>query len=366
MTTQTPAIKITPSTTALIAAERTARMNKPAFGAVFTDHMAVINYRDGAWQQGEVRAYGPLSLDPASSVLHYGQAIFEGFKAYAQPDGTIKTFRPEANAARFNRSAQRLAMPAIPAELFIEAADALISLDRAWVPKAIGQSLYLRPLMFATDPYLGVRPSNTYSFLLFGSPAGDYFPNGVKPVTVWLCEDFVRAAPGGTGEAKCAGNYAASLLAQAQAKEMGCDQVIWLDATNHEVIEEMGGMNLFFVYREEGKVRLVTPELTGTLLPGITRASLLELAADLGYESQERRITVQQLRDDLGAGRITEVFACGTAAVITPVGQVKARGFSVEINHNENGPVAMALRDALLAIQHGTGADVHGWMHKVV
>ena len=366
MTTNTSPIKIIPSAAALTEAERISRMNKPAFGAVFTDHMAVIPYRDGAWQPGEVRAYGSLSLDPASSVLHYGQAIFEGFKAYAQPDGKIKTFRPDANAARFNRSAQRLAMPAIPAELFIGAADALINIDRAWVPKAIGESLYMRPLMFATDPYLGVRPSSTYLFLLFGSPAGDYFPNGVKPVTVWLCEDFVRAAPGGTGEAKCAGNYAASLLAQAQAREMGCDQVIWLDATRHEVIEEMGGMNLFFVYREGGKTRLVTPELTGTLLPGITRASLLALAKDLGFESDERRITVQQLRDDLSAGRITEVFACGTAEVITPVGQIKARGFSMEINHNENGPVAMALRDALLAIQHGTGPDQHGWMHEVV
>jgi len=365
MNTAIPDLKITPSQSVISDEERAARMGKPAFGRVFTDHMVVIPYSDGKWQQGEVKAYGPLTLDPATSVLHYGQSIFEGFKAYTQPDGSIKTFRPDANAARFNRSARRLAMPDIPAELFVAASDALITLDRKWVPKATGQSLYMRPLMIATDPYLGVSPSSTYLFLLFGSPAGDYFPNGVQPVTVWVCEDFVRASPGGTGEAKCAGNYAASLAAQAQAKAMGCDQVIWLDAVRHEYIEEMGGMNLFFVYREAGKISLVTPELTGTLLPGITRRSLLELAADLGYEPLERRLTVQQLRDDLAAGLITEVFACGTAAVITPVGTVKANNFTLTINNNENGPVAMALRDALLSIQHGTAADSHGWMHPV-
>ena len=365
MNTTNPDLKISPSPTILSDEERTARMNKPSFGRVFTDHMVVVPYSDGKWQQGEVHAYAPLTLDPAASVLHYGQAIFEGFKAYVQPDGGIKTFRPEANAARFNRSATRLAMPNIPEELFLGAADALISIDRNWVPKAQGQSLYLRPLMIAVDPYLGVSPSSTYLFILFASPAGNYFPNGVQPVTVWICEDFVRAAPGGTGEAKCAGNYAASLSAQAQAKKMGCDQVIWLDAVKHEYIEEMGGMNLFFVYREEGKVRLVTPELTGTLLPGITRSSLLELGKDLGFETVERKLTVQQWRDDLAAGLITEVFACGTAAVITPVGIVKANDFTMTINDNQNGPVAMALRDALLSIQHGTANDTHGWMHTV-
>lgn len=340
-------------------------MTNPAFGRVFTDHMVVIPYRDGKWQQGELKAYGPLSLDPSASSLHYGQAIFEGYKAFAQPDGSIKTFRPEQNAERFNRSAARLAMPAIPVELFLEAGDALISQDRNWVPKNTGESLYMRPLMIATDPYLGVRPSDEYLFVLFASPAGAYFPKGVKPVTVWISEDFVRAAPGGTGEAKCAGNYAASLMAQAQAQEKGCDQVVWLDAVHREFIEEMGGMNLFFVYKDGDKITVATPELTGTLLPGITRRSLLEMARELGYATEERKLSVQQWRDDIASGRMIEVFACGTAAVITPVGLAKANGFEMTINNNENGAVTLALREALLGLQHGTAEDKHGWMHKV-
>lgn len=365
MTTPTPNLVVTPSAHPLSDAERAARMVNPAFGRIFTDHMVVIPYRDGKWQQGELKAYGPLTLDPSASSLHYGQAIFEGYKAFAQPDGSIKTFRPEQNAERFNRSAARLAMPAIPVELFLEAGDALISQDRNWVPKNTGESLYMRPLMIATDPYLGVRPSEEYLFVLFASPAGAYFPKGVKPVTVWISEDFVRAAPGGTGEAKCAGNYAASLMAQSQAQEKGCDQVVWLDAVHREFIEEMGGMNLFFVYKDGEKVTVVTPELTGTLLPGITRRSLLEMAKDLGYATEERKLSVQQWRDDIASGRMTEVFACGTAAVITPVGVAKANGFEMTINNNENGAVTLALREALLGLQHGTAADTHGWMHTV-
>jgi len=365
MTTSTPNLVVTPSAHPLSDAERAARMVNPAFGRIFTDHMVVIPYRDGKWQQGELKAYGPLMLDPSASSLHYGQAIFEGYKAFAQPDGSIKTFRPEQNAERFNRSAARLAMPAIPAELFLAAGDALIAQDRNWVPKNTGESLYMRPLMIATDPYLGVRPSEEYLFVLFASPAGAYFPKGVKPVTVWISEDFVRAAPGGTGEAKCAGNYAASLMAQSQAQEKGCDQVVWLDAVHREFIEEMGGMNLFFVYKDGEKITVVTPELTGTLLPGITRRSLLEMAKDLGYSTQERKLSVQQWRDDIASGRMTEVFACGTAAVITPVGVAKANGFEMTINNNENGTVTLALREALLGLQHGTAPDTHNWMHTV-
>lgn len=360
-----PNFIVTPSTTALSDAERAGRMSNPGFGRIFTDHMVVIPYRDGAWQQGEVKAYGPLSLDPSASSLHYGQAIFEGFKAFSQPDGSVKTFRPEANAERFNRSARRLAMPDLPPALFLEAADLLIRQDQAWVPKNVGESLYLRPLMIATDPFLGVRPALEYLFVLFASPAGAYFPQGVKPVTVWISEDYVRAAPGGTGEAKCAGNYAASLAAQAQAQEKGCDQVVWLDAVHRENIEEMGGMNLFFVYQEDGKTVVATPELTGTLLPGITRRSLLELATELGFEARERKLTVQEWRDDIASGRMTEVFACGTAAVITPVGVVKARDFEFTVNNNANGPVTLALREALLGIQHGTVPDSRGWMHAI-
>lgn len=365
MSTSNQPLLVKPSPTVLSDAERAERMSKLAFGRTFTDHMVLIPYRDGAWQQGELKAYGPLSLDPSASSLHYGQAIFEGFKAFAQPDGGVKTFRAASNGARFNRSAARLAMPAMPVELFMQAADALITIDRAWVPANIGESLYLRPLMIATDPFLGVRPALEYLFVLFASPAGAYFPQGVKPVTVWISEDYVRAAPGGTGEAKCAGNYAASLVAQAQAQEKGCDQVVWLDAVQRQYIEEMGGMNLFFVYQEDGKTIVATPELTGTLLAGITRESLLQLAKDLGYEPQQRKLTVQQWRDDIASGRMTEVFACGTAAVITPVGHVKANGFEMTINNGANGPVTMALRSALLAVQHGTAPDTHGWMHSV-
>lgn len=365
MTSSTPALRITPAATRMGDEQRAQLMSNLSFGRTFTEHMVVIPYKDGAWQIGDVKPYGPLSLDPSASSLHYGQSIFEGFKAFSQPDGSVKTFRPEANAARFNRSATRMAMPSIPAELFLAAADALINLDKAWVPKHIGESLYLRPLMIATDPFLGIRPSQEYLFVLFASPAGAYFPQGVKPVSVWISEDFVRAAPGGTGEAKCAGNYAASLVAQAQAQQKGCDQVVWLDAVERQYIEEMGGMNLFFVYQENGNTTVVTPELTGTLLPGITRLSLLQLAQDLGFVAQERKLTVQQWRDDIASGRMTEVFACGTAAVITPVGQVKANGFEMAINKGENGPVTMALREALLGIQHGTAADTHGWMHTI-
>jgi branched-chain amino acid aminotransferase len=361
----TPNLLVTPSTTALSDTERAEAMRVLAFGRTFTDHMVTIPYRDGAWQQGELKAYGPLSLDPSASSLHYGQAIFEGFKAFSQPDGSIATFRADQNADRFNRSAARLAMPALPPELFMEAADALITLDSKWVPQNVGESLYLRPLMIATDPFLGVRPANEYLFVLFASPAGAYFPQGVKPVTVWISEDYVRAAPGGTGEAKCAGNYAASLVAQAQAQEKGCDQVVWIDAVERKYIEEMGGMNLFFVYNENGKTIIVTPQLSGTLLAGITRLSLLQIAKDLGFESEERKISIEDWRNDVASGRMTEAFACGTAAVITPVGHVKANGFDMTINDFENGPITMAMRDGLLGIQHGTTPDTHGWMHKV-
>ena len=366
MTTATAALRIIPSDHAASEAQRAERMTNPGFGRVFTDHMVVIPYRNGAWQQGELKAYGPLALDPAASVLHYGQAIFEGYKAYAQQDGGIATFRPEANAERFNRSAARLAMPELPVDLFVQAGDELVRMDRAWVPSAIGESLYLRPLMIATEAALGVRPSNAYDFVLFASPSGAYFPKGVKPVTVWISEDYVRAAPGGTGFAKCAGNYAASLVAQAQAQAEGCDQVVWLDAITRNAIEEMGGMNIFFVYQEGGKTTVVTPKLTGTLLPGVTRRSLLELAKEMGFEAEERTITVDEWKDAVASGRMTEAFACGTAAVITPIGQVKSRRGNWTLHNNESGPVTMKLREAMLNLQHGVSADTHGWMHRVL
>ena len=350
----------------MTAEERLKRMQNPGFGKVFTEHMVVIPYSEElGWGRGTLKPYGPIVLDPAASVLHYGQAIFEGFKAYRQPDGHIRTFRPEANADRFNSSARRMAMPELPRELFVEAADTLIRQERDWVPAAVGESLYLRPFMIATEAALGVKPSQEYLFILIASPSGAYFPQGVKPVTVWISENYVRAAPGGTGFAKFAGNYAASLIAQKEAKAEGCDQVVWLDAVHRRYIEEMGGMNIFFVYNENGETVLVTPVLTGTLLPGITRLTLLELAKTLGFRAEERRISVDEWNAALVEGRMTEAFACGTAAVITPIGTVKSNHGEWKINNGETGPVAAQLRKALLDLQHGLAPDTHRWLHDV-
>ncbi len=352
---------------AISAEERSSLMKDLGFGAVFTENMVRIRYHvDKGWHDAALVPYAPIQMSPAASVLHYGQAIFEGFKAYRQKDGGICTFRPEANARRMQSSADRLAMPALPIELFVEASDILIRQDQAWVPPSVGESLYVRPLMIATEAALGVRPSKEYLFLMFASPAGPYFKRGVKPVSVWVSRDYVRAAQGGTGHTKCAGNYAASLVAQRQALDHGCDQVIWLDARQREYIEEMGGMNLFFVYQDGQRVRLVTPSLSGSLLPGVTRDSLLKLAVDLGYEASESTVSMGQFEADVAAGKMTEAFACGTAAVITPVGHVQSERGSFSINQGQTGPVAARLRDALLDIQHGYAPDVHHWVHRVV
>jgi branched-chain amino acid aminotransferase len=312
-----------------------------------------------------VLPYGPLSLDPATSALHYGQLIFEGLKAYRQPDGSIATFRPDANAARLARSAYRLAMPELPAELFLESVRALVDIDRDWVDSRPDSSLYLRPTMIATEVGLGVRPANAYTYLLIASPVGPYFPSGVKPVTAWLSTEYTRAAPGGTGDAKCAGNYAAAMIAQAQAQQQGCDQVVWLDAVEHRYVEEMGAMNLCFVYGSGAEARVVTPKLTGTLLPGITRESLLTLAQDLGYRSEEDMVSVEDWQAGNASGELTEVFACGTGAVITPVGHVKSAAAEWTVGDGSPGPVTMRLRKALLDLQTGKTPDPHGWMHRL-
>jgi branched-chain amino acid aminotransferase len=346
--------------------ERAAILAAPGFGRYFTDHMVRIDYADGAWGEPRVLPYGPLLLDPATSALHYGQEIFEGLKAYRQPDGSVATFRPDANAARFARSARRLAMAELPQELFIESLRALVEVDAAWVPDDPAESLYLRPFMIATEVGLGVNtPSNSYTFLLIASPAGAYFTGGIKPVKVWLSTDYTRAAPGGTGDAKCAGNYAAAFLAQAAATAKGCDQVVWLDAAEHRWVEEMGGMNLYFVHGSGSTARIVTPALTGTLLPGITRDSLLTLAADLGYSAEEGKISTDEWREGNESGAITEVFACGTAAVITPVGAVDGEGGGWTVGDGTPGPVSLQLREHLLALQTGRAADPHGWMHHL-
>ncbi|TLQ43573.1 branched-chain amino acid aminotransferase [Streptomyces marianii] len=359
----TPSIDLKPSSTPLSDAEREAILANPGFGRHFTDHMVTIKWTEGrGWHDAQLTPYAPLSVDPANMTLHYAQEIFEGLKAYRRPDGSVATFRPDANARRFQLSARRLAMPELPVETFIEACDALVQQDKAWVPEHGGEaSLYLRPFMFANEVGLGVRPANEYLFIVIASPAGPYFPGGVKPVSVWLSENYVRAVPGGIGFAKTGGNYAASLLAQAEAAAKGCDQVVWLDALEHRTVEEMGGMNLYFVYGD----RIVTPELTGSLLAGITRDSLLTLARDLGYESEEGRVTTDQWKRDTENGTLTEVFACGTAAVITPVGTVKSTDGEWTQSNGEPGKVTMELRKALLDIQTGKAADEHGWMHEL-
>jgi len=347
---------------------RAAIVADPGFGRYFTDHMVTIPWNsERGWHTPSVVPYGPLLLDPASMVLHYGQEIFEGLKAYQQPDGTVASFRPDANAARFRSSAARLAMAELPDELFLASLTELLTADRAWVPAAGGEmSVYLRPFMIATEVGLGVRPAAEYLYCLIASPAGSYFPGGVKPVDVWLCTDYTRAAVGGTGTAKCGGNYAASLLPQAQATAHGCAQVAYLDAAEHRWVEEMGGMNLFYVFGSGDSVEVVTPELSGSILPGITRESLLMLAKELGCEVTERKISAEEWLTGCASGAITEVFACGTAAVITPVGTVKHNEGEVVVGGGEPGPVTMKLRDLLTRIQRGTVPDTHGWMHTLV
>ncbi len=346
------------------ASRRAEILQAPGFGNHFTDHMVMIDFDgDRGWHSPRVEPYGPIALDPSAMVLHYAQEIFEGLKAYRQPDGTIASFRPDANARRLNSSARRLAMPELPEEDFLGSLRALLDADHEWVPAAGGEdSLYLRPFMFATDPALGVRPSHTYTYIVIASPAGAYFPGGLKPVSVWLSSEYVRAAPGGIGDAKTGGNYAASLLAQAQAAEHGCEQVVWLDAIERRFIEEMGGMNLFFVFGSGADARLVTPELSGSLLPGVTRDSLLTLSVDAGIAVEERKVSVEELRKGVASGDITEVFACGTAAVITPVGRVAGDSDDYTVGDGNPGQVTTALRDTLTGIQRGTFADTHGWM----
>ncbi|MDQ2815732.1 MAG: branched-chain amino acid aminotransferase [Actinomycetota bacterium] len=363
---------IRPSGHLVPGAEREAMLVSPGFGQIFTDHMITVRWSAGqGWHDARLEPYGPFTLDPATSVLHYSQEFFEGLKAYRQDNGSIALFRPDANAARFNTSARRMAMPELPEDTFIRALELLVSADREWVPSGAGNSLYLRPFMIATQRGLGVNhPSNQYLFCVIASPAASYFSGGVKPVTVWLSQDYTRAAPGGTGGVKTGGNYAATFVAQQQAVDRGCDQVVWLDAAEHRWVEEMGGMNLFFVRADTasdpgGAPRISTPPLTGTLLPGITRDSLLKLAPDLGIKAAEEPISIEQWQADCAAGELTEVFACGTAAVITPVGRVKGTSAEWVVADGEPGPVTMRLREELIAIQYGRAADPFNWVHQV-
>jgi branched-chain amino acid aminotransferase len=340
---------------------RAALLENPGFGKVFTDHMVTVRWTaELGWHDAEVRARAPFSLDPAAAVLHYAQEIFEGMKAYRTEEG-VALFRPEENARRFARSAARMAMPQVPEDLFLQAVEALIRVDADWIPSGEG-SLYLRPFMFASEAFLGVRPAGEYIFCVIACPVGAYFKGGAKPVTVWVSQDYSRAGTGGTGDAKCGGNYAASLLAQAEAIRQGCDQVVFLDAAEHRWVEELGGMNVFFVLDDGG---LVTPPLGGTILPGVTRNSIIALAREAGLTVEETPYAFDQWRADAASGRVREVFACGTAAVIAAIGEVRFEGGAFKIGGGEEGPVTRDLRDRLTGIQRGTRADPQGWRRSV-
>ena len=346
------------------AAERTRLMTEPGFGTVFTDHMARITWTaDGGWADRRVEPYGPLQVDPAAAVLHYGQEIFEGLKAYRHADGSVWTFRPEANAARFAASARRLALPELSEADFLGAIEALVEMDAAWVPSGDESSLYLRPFMFASETFLGVRPSREVEFLVIASPVGPYFSGGVRPVSIWVDQEFHRAAAGGTGAAKCGGNYAASLLPQQKAYERGCDQVCFLDAATGAFLEELGGMNVMLV-GADGSV--TTPALSGTILEGVTRASILSLLREEGRTVTERAITLEELLDGLASGAVAEVFACGTAAVVTPIGRLAGADFDLTVGDGATGPVTAAVRRGLTDLQYGRAADGAGWLHRLV
>ncbi|MHB2205223.1 branched-chain amino acid aminotransferase [Methylobacterium sp. CM6257] len=345
------------------AEERAAQMANPGFGKVFTDHMVVARYSAGrGWHDARIQAREAIPLDPAAAVLHYAQEIFEGLKAYRTADGGAALFRPDANARRFRRSAERMAMAPFPEDAFVEAVRKLVEIDRAWIPDTPDGSLYLRPFMIASEAFLGVRPASEYLFVTIASAVGSYFKDPAGTVTVWVSEHFTRAAPGGTGAAKCGGNYAASLAAQAEATGQGCEQVVFLDAAERRYIEELGGMNVFFVF-EDGT--LVTPPLSDSILPGITRDSVITLAREAGLTVREEPYTIDAWRTDVREGRLTEAFACGTAAVITPIGTVKSREDSFTIGNGKAGPVAQRLRGMLVDIQRGTVKDTHGWFQKL-
>ena len=345
------------------AAARCAMIADPRFGRIFTDHMASVQYHaDKGWHDAKVMPRGPLSLDPATAVLHYAQEIFEGMKAYRLADGQMALFRPDANAARFNDSARRMAMPELPEELFIQSIEALVQADANWFPPVQGGAIYLRPFMFASEVFLGVKPSAEYRYLVIASPVGNYFKSGAPGIKVWTSEQYTRAAPGGTGAAKCGGNYAASLIAQAEATQHGCDQVVFLDAAERRWVEELGGMNLFFLF-DDGSI--VTPPLGGTILPGITRDSIITLATDAGLKVREEAYAIEQWEADSKSGKLTEVFACGTAAVVTPVGQVASKSGEFTIGAGGPGQMTEKLKNQLVAIQRGEAEDRHGWVHRI-
>jgi branched-chain amino acid aminotransferase len=335
------------------------------FGRVFTDHMIAMSWTPDGWEPPQVRRFQNLSLSPAAMVFHYGQAVFEGLKAYRHPDGQVRLFRPERNAARLAASARRMSMPELAEQQFLDSVALLVTADADQIPTGPGHSLYLRPFMIATEVTLGTRPAQQYLFLVIASPSGPYFAHGFEAITVWVSEDHPRAYPGGTGAAKCAGNYAAGMIVQQTAAENGSEQVVFLDARESRYLEELGGMNLFLVREDAGRPTLVTPPLSDTILHGITRDSIVTLARDLGATVEERPVSLDEWRRGSQDGTVTEAFACGTAAVVTPIGTVRTRDGDFVVGGGTPGPWSTRLRTELLAIQEGDRPDPYGWMRTL-
>ena len=356
-------IDLRPNLEPVDPAERARLLANPTFGTVFTDNMIMVKYSAAqGWHDAALTARAPIPMDPAAAVFHYAQEIFEGMKAYRYGNTDAALFRPDANAARFASSAERLAMPLVPPDLFVACVDALVREDQAWIPDIPGGSLYLRPFMIANEAFLGVRPATEYLFMVIACPVGPYFRGKTEAVSVWATRDYTRAARGGTGAAKCGGNYAASLLAQTEAYAHDCQQVVFLDAAEGRWIEELGGMNVFFVMADGS---LVTPPL-GTILPGITRSSILILAREMGITVREAPYAIDQWEADATSGALQEAFACGTAAMVTPIGQIRSRDGAFRMADAENaGPVTTRLRAALQDIQAGRTPDRHGWIHRI-
>lgn len=358
------AFDVRPTSTPVPEAERARLLAAPRFGAVFTDHMARMSWTpDGGWERRRVEPHAPLALDPATLVLHYGQQVFEGLRAYRHPDGTVWAFRPEANAARLASSARRMALPEPSVADVIGSLTALVGLDRAWVPDGPDASLYLRPFLFAAEPALVVRAARTVEYVVIASPAGPYFAAGSAPVTIWVERDLHRAAPGGTGGVKTMANYGASLAAQVRARENGCDQVCFLDARTGHNLEELGAMNLVVVLADG---TAVTPALDGTILPGITRDAVLTLLAEDGRAVVERSLPLDEVLAGLRSGAVAEVFACGTGAVVTPIGRLRGEGIDQQVGDGSTGPVTAGVRALLTDLQHGRRPDTHGWLRRLV
>ena len=352
-------IKITKTTN---PQPKPAKGQKLGFGKIFTDHMFVMNYTEGkGWHDPRIEPFHNISLSPAAMVYHYGQEMFEGLKAYKGENGDVFLFRPDMNAKRTNATNDRLVIPQIPEEDFVQAVSAVVDVDRDWVPTEPGTSLYIRPFIIATDEFLGVAPSKTYLFMVILSPSGAYYESGLAPVGIWIEDEYVRAVRGGIGFAKTGGNYAASLIAQQKAHDAGYSQVLWLDGVERKYIEEVGAMNIFF--KIAGKV--VTPSLNGSILPGITRNSVLQLCRDWGYEVEERKISAQELLEAQKNGTLEECFGTGTAAVISPVGKLRYVDEVMTINGGDIGPLSQKLYDTITGIQTGKLPDEKGWRVKV-